>query len=111
MLSLMLFTNIDHILWLNSNDTNQPLTTGLFPLLINNIVWISIIPIFLIWKTQKTISKFTFLTLIITTIAQLSTTIYARIIDDPQAAGLPFVIITIPISIVLLIFTIKELKT
>ncbi len=108
MLGLMLFTNIDQILWLM--DSNSDWTRGLFPLLINNIIWLSLIPLFLIWKTKKDLSRITFILMIATVIVQIATTIYARIVDDPQAAGLPFVIITIPVSIILLILSVKELK-
>ena len=112
MLILMIFTNVDHIIWLSeASKTGASWNTGLFPLLINNIIWISLIPLFLIWKTKKELSKSTFALLIATVMIQLGTTLYARVADDPQAAGLPFVIVTVPVSIILLIFAVKELKT
>lgn len=110
MLGLMIFTNVDHILWIMNSKSESHWTEGLFPLLINNIIWLSLIPLFLIWKTKKEISKITFILLIATVLVQLATTVYARIVEDPQAAGLPFVIITIPASIILLIFAVKELR-
>lgn len=112
MLGLLIFTNVDHILWLrNYSDSGLTITEELFPLLINNIIWLSLIPLFLIWKTKKELSKTTFILLIVTVIVQMSTTIFARIVDNPLAAGIPFVIATIPLSIFLLIFAIKELRS
>ena len=111
MLGLLIFTNVDHILWLKEySKTGVNWTEELFPLVINNIIWLSLIPLFLIWKTKKELSKSTFILLIATVLVQLATTVYARIADDPLAAGLPFVIVTIPLSIILLIFTVKELR-
>lgn len=110
MLGLMLFTNVDHILWLQESKTGSNWTKGLFPLFINNIIWLSLIPLFLIWKTKKQLSRMTFTLLIVTVLAQIATTVYARIVDDPQTAGITFVIVTIPISIILLIFSVKELR-
>lgn len=111
MLGLLIFTNVDHILWLKEySKTGVNWTEELFPLVINNIIWLSLIPLFLIWKTKKELSKSTFILLIATVLVQLATTVYARIADDPLAAGLPFVIVTIPMSIILLIFTVKELR-
>lgn len=111
MLGLMIYTNIDHILWLrqHSNIDNN-WNAELFPLLINNIIWICLIPLYLIWKTKKEIALGVFILMIATTTVQITTTIYSRLVDDPLAAGLPFVIITIPISILLLIFAVKELR-
>ena len=58
MLGLLIFTNVDHILWLTEySKTGINWTEELFPLLINNIIWLSLIPLFLIWKTQMIISK------------------------------------------------------
>ena len=110
MLGLLLFTNIDHILWLKESKSGSDWTAGLFPLLINNMIWLSLIPLFLIWKTKKELSKISFILLIVTVLVQIATTVYARTVDDPQAAGLPFVIVTIPLSIILLIFAVKELR-
>lgn len=111
MLGLLIFTNVDHILWLKEySKSGVNWTEELFPLVINNIIWLSLIPLFLIWKTKKELSKSTFILLIATVLVQLATTVYARIADDPLAAGLPFVIVTIPLSIILLIFTVKELR-
>ena len=111
MLGLMIFTNADHILYLRENTkTEFNWTEALFPLLINNIIWICLIPLFLIWKTKKELSKSVFILLIVTVFVQIITTIYSRIASDPLAAGLPFVIVTIPVSILLLIFSIKALR-
>lgn len=112
MIALMLFTNIDHILWINENvaSNGSTWTNELFPLIINNIVWIAIIPLTFIWLSKKDISKILTGLVIITTMAQTGTTMYARIASDPLAAGLPFVILAIPLSVILLIFSIKELK-
>ncbi len=112
MIALMLFTNIDHILWINENvaSNGSTWTNELFPLIINNIVWIAIIPLTFIWLSKKDISKILTGLVIITTMAQTGTTMYARIASDPLAAGLSFVILAIPLSVILLIFSIKELK-
>ena len=112
MLGLLIFTNVDHILWLTEySKTGINWTEELFPLLINNIIWLSLIPLFLIWKTQKELSKSIFILLIATVLVQVATTVFAQIADDPLAAGLPFVIVTIPLSIILLIFAVKELRS
>ena len=112
MISLLIFTNVDHILWLTEySKTGINWTEELFPLLINNIIWLSLIPLFLIWKTQKELSKSTFMLLIATVLVQVATTVFAQIADDPLAAGLPFVTVTIPLSIILLIFAVKELRS
>jgi len=112
MIGLLIFTNVDHILWLTEySKTGINWTEELFPLLINNIIWLSLIPLFLIWKTQKELSKSTFMLLIATVLVQVATTVFAQIADDPLAAGLPFVIVTIPLSIILLIFAVKELRS
>jgi len=111
MLGLMIFTNVDHILWIKEYaQSGFNWTEELFPLLINNIIWISIIPLLLLWKTKKEISTLLFSILIATVLVQIATTIYARVAEDPLAAGLPFVIVTIPISVILLVFSIKELR-
>lgn len=112
MLGLMLFTNIDHLLWIKENAlaNNSSWTKQLFPLLINNIVWIAIIPLSLLWLSKRELSTILTGLLITTTIVQIGTTIYARITTDPLAAGMPFVIIAIPLSVLLLIFSIKELR-
>ena len=112
MLGLLIFTNVDHILWLTEySKTGINWTEELFPLLINNIIWLSLIPLFLIWKTQKELSKNIFILLIATVLVQVATTVFAQITNDPLEAGLPFVIITIPLSIILLIFVVKELRS
>ncbi|MEJ6613278.1 MAG: hypothetical protein QNL46_00990 [Saprospiraceae bacterium] len=112
MLGLLIFTNVDHILWLTEySETGINWTEELFPLLINNIIWLSLIPLFLIWKTQKELSKSIFILLIATVLVQVATTVFAQITNDPLEAGLPFVIITIPLSIILLIFVVKELRS
>ena len=112
MLGLLIFTNVDHILWLTEySKTGTNWTEELFPLLINNIIWLSLIPLFLIWKTQKELSKSIFILLIATVLVQVATTVFAQITNDPLEAGLPFVIITIPLSIILLIFVVKELRS
>ena len=112
MLGLLIFTNVDHILWLTEYyKTGINWTEELFPLLINNIIWLSLIPLFLIWKTQKELSKSIFILLIATVLVQVATTVFAQITNDPLEAGLPFVIITIPLSIILLIFVVKELRS
>lgn len=112
MIGLLIFINVDHILWLTEySKTGINWTEELFPLLINNIIWLSLIPLFLIWKTQKELSKSTFMLLIATVLVQVATTVFAQIADDPLAAGLPFVIVTIPLSIILLIFAVKELRS
>jgi hypothetical protein len=49
--------------------------------------------------------------LIATVLVQVATTVFAQIANDPLEAGLPFVIITIPLSIILLIFVVKELRS
>ena len=112
MIGLLIFTNVDHILWLrNYSDSGLTITEELFPLLINNIIWLSLIPLFLIWKTQKELSKSIFILLIATVLVQVATTVFAQITNDPLEAGLPFVIITIPLSIILLTFVVKELRS
>ena len=112
MLGLLIFTNVDHILWLTEySKTGINWTEELFPLLINNIIWLSLIPLFLIWKTQKELSKSIFILLIATVLVQVATTVFAQITNDPLEAGLPFVIITIPLSIILLTFVVKELRS
>ena len=59
----------------------------------------------------KELSKSIFILLIATVLVQVATTVFAQITNDPLEAGLPFVIITIPLSIILLIFVIKELRS
>lgn len=112
MLGLMLFTNIDHIIWIKENAlaNNSSWSQQLFPLIINNIVWIAIIPLFLLWLSKREISNLLIGLLVTTSIAQIGTTIYARIATDPLAAGMPFVVVAIPLSVILLIFSIKELR-
>jgi len=112
MIGLMVFTNVDHIMWIREYATNTGFswTEELFPLLINNIIWLSVIPLFLIWLAKKDYSNLLLGMMIITVVVQLATTIYARVADDPLAAGLPFVIVTIPLSVILLIYSVKELR-
>lgn len=112
MIGLMIFTNVDHILWIREYTTNTGFswTEELFPLLINNIIWLAVIPLLLIWLAKKEFSNLLMWLMIATVLVQIATTIYARVADDPLAAGLPFVIVTIPLSVILLIFSIKELR-
>ena len=112
MLGLMIFTNVDHIIWIMEYaKTGFNWTEELLPLIINNIIWLAIIPLFLLWKTETEISTLLLWLMIATVIIQIATSIYARIADDPLAAGLPFVIMTIPVSVILLVFSIKELRS
>ena len=104
--------NVDHILWIMEYNTpGSGWTEELFPLLINNIIFLPIIPLLLLWKSKKEISTQLTYLMIITVIVQNATTIYARLTDDPLAAGLPFVIVAIPLSVLLLIFSVKELRS
>lgn len=112
MISLMLYTNIDHIIWINQKalPNGSSWTKELFPLLINNIVWLCIVPLILLWLSKKEISNKLIGLLTITTIIQLVTIAYARFASDALDAGILFVIVAIPISTLLLIFSIKSLK-
>ena len=97
MIALLLYTDINTIKWFAENsDPGFDWTKEIAPLIVNNLIWLPIIPLYLLWKSNNDFHSGLLALTVVTSIVQVATTLYAEVATSPKAAGLPFVLLTIP---------------